>query len=164
MIDQPQTTPLQRLEALGLTLPQAPAPLASYIPTTVVPIGDGRVLVFVAGQVAMRDGAPVQRGRVPDEVSLEAAQENARLVCLNVLAQLEKTVGLANVEQVLQVTGYVRCSDSFDQQPAVLNAASELIVAVLGDAGRHTRAAVGTNALPGGVPVEMTAIAVARSG
>jgi enamine deaminase RidA (YjgF/YER057c/UK114 family) len=155
-------TPLQRLRAMGLSLPAAPAALASYVPTTTLPVGDGRVLVFVAGQVAMKDGVPAHRGRVPDEVSLAAAQENARLVGLNILAQLEHAVGLDNVVRVLKLDAFVRSADGFEQQPAVVNAASELLVAVLGEAGRHARAAVGVIGLPGGVPVEIAAIALAR--
>jgi len=152
---------LARIAALGLELPEAPAPLAAYVPFTVIPVAPGRALVFVSGQVALRDGAPVARGAVPVDVSLEAARENARLCGLNLLAQLHRAVGLDNVVQVLQVTGYVRSSDDFEQQPQVVNAASELLTEVLGEAGRHSRAAVGVNALPLGVPVEVSAVALA---
>lgn len=154
--------PLARLAALGLTLPAPPAAVAAYLPTVSVPIGDDRVMVFVAGQVALKDGAPVDRGRVPDEVSVERAVENARLCALNVLAQLEREVGLDSVEKVAQLTVFVRSADDFGGQPQVANAASELIADVLGDAGHHARAAVGSNALPFGVAVEITAVAVAR--
>lgn len=154
-------SPHERLKALGLTLPSPPAPLASYVPTRVVEIGNGRALVYVAGQVSSREGERMT-GRVPDQVSLDQAQEAARAAALNVLAQLEVAAGLDNVEQMLQVTGWVLSNDDFGDQPKVLNAASDLIVDVLGEAGRHTRAAVGANALPSSVTVEITAVAVVR--
>lgn len=152
----------ERLRELGLELPPAPAALASYVPTRLVPIGDGRALLYIAGQVPIRDGNRMT-GRCPDQVSIEDAQAAARLCALNVLAQMESAVGLDNVEQVTQILGYVLCTEDFGEQPKVLNAASELLVAVLGEAGRHTRAAVGASALPGSVTVEIAAVAVVRS-
>jgi enamine deaminase RidA (YjgF/YER057c/UK114 family) len=152
----------QRLAALGLSLPDAPAALAAYVPATVAPLGDGRALVSVSGQVVLDGGAPALRGRVPDDVSVEAATENARQCALRVLAQLERAVGLDAVEQVLQLTVYVRSGEGFGGQPQVGNGASELVVAVLGERGRHARAAVGVGELPLGVPVEVSALALAR--
>lgn len=151
-----------RLRELGLELPQPPAALAAYVPTRTVPIGDGRALVYVAGQVPMREGRPLHAGPVPDEVSVDEARECARLCALNILAQLEAAAGLDNVEQVLQVTGYVLSSAGFDEQPQVINACSDLLVDVLGEAGRHSRVAVGVNALPRSVAVEISAIAQVR--
>jgi enamine deaminase RidA (YjgF/YER057c/UK114 family) len=156
------TTPQERLRDLGYQLPPAPAAMASYVPTRIVPIGGGRALLYVAGQVPVRDGQFLT-GRVPDEVGIEQAQEAARVCALNILAQLEAAAGLEQVEQVSQLTGYVLSSDSFGQQPQVVNAASDLIVEVLGEAGRHTRAALGTNALPRSVTVEIAAVAVVRT-
>lgn len=153
--------PQARLRELGLTLPAPPAPAASYVPTRVVPLGGGRSLVFVAGQVSSRGGERLT-GRCPDQVSVEQAQDAARAAALNVLAQLEAAAGLANVEQVSQVTGFVLSTDDFGDQPKVMNAASDLIVDVLGEAGRHTRAALGASALPFSVTVEITAVAVVR--
>lgn len=153
--------PHARLRELGLALPAAPAPAASYVPTRVVPIGGGRSLVFVAGQVSARDGQRLT-GRCPDQVSVERAQDAARAAALNVLAQLEAAAGLANVEQVSQLSGFVLCTDDFGDQSKVMNAASELIIDVLGEAGRHTRAALGASALPFSVTVEITAVAVVR--
>ena len=153
--------PHARLRELGLTLPAPPAPAASYVPTRVVPLGDGRSLVFVAGQISSRDGERLI-GRCPDQVTVEQAQDAARAAAINVLAQLEAAAGLANVEQVAQVSGFVLSTDDFGDQPKVMNAASELIVEVLGDAGRHTRAALGASALPFSVTVEITAVAVVR--
>jgi enamine deaminase RidA (YjgF/YER057c/UK114 family) len=157
------TTPHERLRELGIELPPAPAALASYVPTRLVPIGEGRALLYIAGQVPVKDGKRLT-GRCPDEVSVEDAQEAARACALNVLAQIESAAGLDKVEQVSQVFGYVLCTPDFTEQPKVLNAASELLVDVLGDAGRHTRAAVGASALPGSVTVEIAAVAVVRTG
>jgi enamine deaminase RidA (YjgF/YER057c/UK114 family) len=96
-------------------------------------------------------------------VSVEQAQEAARACALNVLAQIEAAAGLDQVEQITQLNGFVLSTDDFGDQPKVINAASDLLVEVLGDAGRHTRAALGTNALPFSVTVEVTAVAVVRT-
>ena len=154
--------PHERLHALGLKLPAPPAPVASYIPTRLVPIGDGRALLYVAGQVSAADGKRLT-GRCPDEVSVEEAQARARICALNVLAQFEAAAGLDNIEQVTQLTGFVLSADGFGDQPKVMNAASDLLVEVLGEAGRHTRAALGTNSLPFSATVEIAAVAVVRT-
>lgn len=156
-------SPHERLRELGLELPSPPAALAAYVPTRTVPVGDGRALVFIAGQVAMREGKPMFTGAVPEPVSVEDARLCARLCALNILAHLEAVAGLDNVEQIAELTGYVLSAEGFEQQPQVINAASELLAEVLGDAGKHARAAVGVNALPLGVPVEVAAVAVVRS-
>jgi len=135
--------------------------MASYVPTRLVPIGDGRGLLYVAGQVAIKDGQ-LMTGRVPTEVSLEQAQESARCCALNILAQIEAAVGLDNVIEMAHLVGWVLSEDDFDGQPQVINGASDLLVGVLGDLGKHTRAAVGTNSLPRGVTVEIAATAVVR--
>jgi enamine deaminase RidA (YjgF/YER057c/UK114 family) len=156
------SSPHERLRELGLTLPSPPAPVASYVPTRLVPIGEGRALLYVAGQVSTKDGQRLT-GRCPDQVSVEQAQEAARACALNVLAQIEAAAGLNQVEQITQLNGFVLSTDDFGDQPKVMNAASDLLVEVLGDAGRHTRAALGTNALPFSVTVEITAVAVVRT-
>lgn len=155
--------PKARLERLGITLPDAPAAAANYVPTRTVPLGDGRALVFVAGQIARRPNGDLWTGRVPSEVSSGEAREAARACGLAILAQLEQAAGLENVEQVSQVTGFVLSDDDFGGQPEVVNGCSDLLVEVLGEAGRHSRAALGTNALPRGVAVEIAAVAVVRS-
>jgi len=155
------SSPHERLRDLGLTLPSPPAPVASYVQTRLVPIGEGRALLYVAGQVSTKDGQRLT-GRCPDQVSVEQAQEAARACSLNVLAQIESAAGLDQVEQITQVNGFVLSTDDFGDQPKVMNAASDLLVEVLGDAGRHTRAALGTNALPFSVTVEITAVVVVR--
>ncbi len=135
--------------------------MASYVPTRLVPVGDGRALLYVAGQVSMKDGE-LMTGRVPTDVSVEDAQEAARRCALNILAQIETAVGLDNVVAIAQVIGWVLSTDDFGGQPQVINGASDLLVEVLGEAGRHARAAVGTNSLPRGVTVEIAATVVVR--
>ncbi len=147
------SNPHDRLRELGLTLPAPPPPAASYI--------QGRALLFIAGQVSSRDGARLT-GRCPDQVSIEQAQDAARAAALNVLAQMEAAAGLDNVIEVAQLIGWVLSTDDFGDQPKVMNAASDLIAQVLGDAGKHTRAAVGASALPFSVTVEITAVVVVR--
>ena len=156
-------SPYERLRELGITLPAPPPPAASYVQTRTVPIGDGRALLYVAGQVSA-DGDKLLTGRCPDEVSVEEATHRARLCAMRVLAQIEKAVGLDFVDSVMQLIGFVLSADGFGDQPKVMNGASELLVDVLGDAGKHTRAALGTNALPSSVTVEITAVAVVRTG
>jgi len=156
------TSPHARLRELGLELPAPPAAAASYVPTRLVPIGERKSLLYIAGQVPVQDGKRLT-GRCPDEVSVEEAQLAARVCALNLLAQMESAAGLDNVEQVLQVTGFVLSTDDFGDQPKVLNGASDLLVEVLGEAGKHTRAALGTNALPFSVTVEIAAVAVVRT-
>jgi enamine deaminase RidA (YjgF/YER057c/UK114 family) len=136
--------------------------MASYVPTRLVPLGDGRSLLYVAGQVPRRDGQ-LLTGRVPNEVPVEQAQDAARVCALNILAQIEAAAGLDSVEQIAQVLGFVLSTDDFGDQPTVINGASDLLVEVLGDAGKHSRAALGANALPRGVTVEIAAVVVVRT-
>jgi enamine deaminase RidA (YjgF/YER057c/UK114 family) len=157
------TTTLERLRELGITLPAAPSPAASYVQTRLVAIGDGRSLLYVAGQIS-REGNDVMTGRCPDEVSSDEANRRARLCGLAVLAQIEQSVGLDNLVELAQVIGFVRSADGFTEQPKVVNGASDLFVEVFGSRGRHTRAAVGANALPLGATVEIAAVAVVRTG
>ena len=157
------TSPYERLRELGLTLPAPPSPAASYVQTRTVPIGDGRALLYIAGQVSA-DGDKMLTGRCPDEVSVEEATNRARLCGIRVLAQIDKAVGLDSVESMPQLIGFVLSADGFGDQPRVMNGASDLLVDILGDAGKHTRAALGTNALPFSVTVEIAAVAVVRTG
>jgi enamine deaminase RidA (YjgF/YER057c/UK114 family) len=119
-------------------------------------------MLYIAGQVSAEGGKRLT-GRCPDEVSVEMAIAAARVCALNVLAQMEAAAGLDNIEQVLQVIGFVLSTDDFGEQPKVINGASDLLVEVLGDAGRHTRVALGANALPFSVTVEIAAVAVVRT-
>ena len=156
------SNPHERLSELGIKLPPPPAPAASYAQTRLVPLGDHRALLYIAGQIS-REGNTLLTGRCPDEVSVEEAARRARVCAVNVLAQIEGAVGLDSVEQLTQLTGFVLSTAEFGDQPKVLNGASEFLVDVLGEAGKHTRAALGTNALPFSVTVEIAAVAVVRT-
>lgn len=143
--------PEAKLTGMGLVLPQAPTPVAAYIPWR----RSGNLL-YIAGQIPMRNGALVAKGAVPREVSLEEARECARQCVLNGLAVIKSAVGsLAKVRQVVRVGVFVCSEPGFYEQPKVANGASELLVEVFGEAGKHARAAVGSIALPLGAPVEV---------
>jgi len=156
------TDPHARLRELGIKLPVPPAPVASYVPTVLVPIGDGRSLLYIAGQVSLLDGKRLT-GRCPDEVSVEEAQIAARACAISLLAQMEAAAGLARVEQVAQLIGFVLSTPEFGDHPKVINAASDLLIEVLGESGRHSRAALGANSLPFSVTVEIAAVVVVRT-
>jgi enamine deaminase RidA (YjgF/YER057c/UK114 family) len=145
----------QRLAALGLKLPGAPAPAANYVPYVIT-----GSLVFVAGQAPVADGNYLSVGRVGAEVSLEQAQAAARLCVLNVLAQVKAAVGgdWSRVTRCVRLCGYVSSAPTFFEQPKVLDGASDLVVQAMGDAGRHARSALGVYALRGNVPVVIDAI------
>jgi enamine deaminase RidA (YjgF/YER057c/UK114 family) len=134
-------------------LPTVTAPLAGYVPA--VRTGD---LVFVSGQLPILEGELMATGRVGDDVSVEVARGLARQCALNALAAVEAEVGLGYVVRVVKVVGFVACGGEFTAQPEVINGASELLCAVFGDAGRHSRSAVGVSALPRHAPVELEAI------
>ncbi len=143
--------PEARLAELGLTLPPAPKPVAAYIPSR-----RSGSLLFVSGQIPMREGKLIAQGRVPGEVPLEVARECARQCVLNALAVVKASAGtLAAVRQVVRVGVFVCCEPGFHAQPQVANGASELLVQVFGERGQHARAAVGSIDLPLGAPVEV---------
>jgi enamine deaminase RidA (YjgF/YER057c/UK114 family) len=132
------------------------------VQTRLVPLGGERALLYIAGNVS-RENDQFLSGRCPDGVSIEEATRRAKVCALNLLAQMEAAAGLDNIEQIAQLIGFVLSADGFGDQPKVINGASDLLVDVLGEAGRHTRAALGTNALPFSVTVEIAAVAVVRT-
>ena len=132
------------------------------MPTVSVPIGDGRSLLYIAGQISTLDGKRLT-GRCPDQVSVEEAQVAARACGVYLLAQMEAAAGLGNVEQVAQLIGFVFSTPEFGDQPKVINAASDLLIEVLGEPGRHSRVALGANSLPFSVTVEIAAVVVVRA-
>ncbi len=145
-----------RLAELKITLPPAPKPVAAYIPA--VRTGS---LVFISGQLPLKDGELLASGPVPSRVSLEEAQAAARQCVLNALAVLAAQVGddLDRVEQIVRLGVFVCCEAGFTDQPKVGNGASELLQSIFGEKGRHARAAVGSIALPLGATVEVEMIA-----
>ena len=146
-----------RLAELGLTLPEAAAPVAAYVP---VVVAGG--LAHVSGQLPFVAGKLV-RGRLGEDVSLEEGYAAARACGLMLIAQLKAALGsLDRIERVVKLGGYVNSAADFNDQPKVVNGASELMVAVFGDAGKHARSAVGVPALPLGAAVEVDAIVAVR--
>jgi enamine deaminase RidA (YjgF/YER057c/UK114 family) len=142
----------RKLEELGLTLPQAAAPVASYVPTV---LANG--MLHISGQLPFKDGQIT--GRVGDGVSLEDAQEAAKLCALMLVAQMKAALGtLGRVERIVKLGVFVNSTGDFTDQPKVANGASDLMVALFGDAGKHARSAVGVPVLPLGAAVEIDAI------
>lgn len=140
-----------RLRQLGLELPPPVTPLGSY--RTFVRAGD---LLFLAGHVPVKDGKIQYAGKVGAELTLEEGQAAARLTLLNCLATVKAALGsLDQVRQVVRLVGYVQSAPGFQQQAAVLNAASDLLAELLGDAGVHARTAVGAAELPANAAVEL---------
>ena len=146
---------LQRLSDLGLELPPAPVPVASYVP--VVEAGG---LAFVAGQIPMVDGQQLSPGTLGTEVSVSEGQQAAQQAALQTISALRAGLGtLDRVRRIAQVTVYIATEPGFLEHPEVANGASDLLVNAFGEAGRHTRAAIGMASLPRGACVEVTLIA-----
>ena len=147
----------QRLTALGLELPPAPQPVANYVPTLIS--GD---MLFISGQISKDLGGQITVGHVGTacgSITVEQGAQAAKLCALNILAQAKAALGsLDRIEQVLRLTGFVASHADFRDQPIVINGASDVLVAVLGERGRHTRSAVGVASLPMGAAVEIDAI------
>ncbi|MFD0918057.1 RidA family protein [Pseudahrensia aquimaris] len=147
-------TPEQKLEAMGLALPDAPAPAANYIPYTIA----GKILT-ISGQIPLGPNGVEFVGKLGDTMDVEEGKDAARLCALNILAQAKAALGdLANIKQVMKIQGFVNATPDFTAHPEVVNGASDLLADVLGDAGRHARAAVGMSSLPRGVAVEVDAV------
>ena len=143
-----------RLKQLGITLPDAGAPAANYVPT----VQSGN-LVFIAGQITLNNGKREFVGKLGREFGVEDGQKAARLCALNIIAHLRNACGgdLDRVKRCVRVGGFVNAVPDFTDHPQVINGASNLLVEVFGEAGKHARAAVGVGSLPFGVAVEVEA-------
>jgi enamine deaminase RidA (YjgF/YER057c/UK114 family) len=148
---------MQRLAELGIALPDPPKVAANYIPAAQT---TGSRLIFIAGQVPTSGGRDVYVGKLGGEVSLEDGQAAARLCAINILAQLRAALdgNLDRVVACVRLGGFVNATPEFGDHPQVINGASDLMVEVFGEAGRHARAAVGCVSLPRNVAVEVDAI------
>jgi enamine deaminase RidA (YjgF/YER057c/UK114 family) len=145
----------RRLAELGIDLPPATAPIASYVP---VRIAGG--LAFVSGQVPIEAGTPLWVGRVGADVTVEEGQQAARRCALQGLSALREALGsLDRVLGIVKLEVFVASAPGFTEQPRVANGASDLLVELFGDEGRHARVAVGATELPLGVPVEVAIVA-----
>ncbi len=147
-------TTSERLAELGIQIPAVAKPVASYVPATIA--GN---LVFTAGQLPFVDGALPETGKVGAEVSAEAAQRYARTAVLNALAAAETVIGSVDrITRIVKLVVFVASAPDFSGQPAVANGASDTLVEIFGDAGRHARSAVGVAVLPLDAPVELELI------
>ena len=146
-----KASPEARLKELAITLPPAPKPMASYVP--VVRTGN---LLFLAGQGPIAEGKPLFTGKVGASLTEEEGNKAARATILNSLAVLKSELGsLDRVKRVVKLTGWVNSAPGFNRQPWVINGASDLLIAIFGEAGKHARSAVGANELPLDIPVEI---------
>ncbi len=144
----------KHLDELNIVLPDPPVPVASYIAYKIV--GD---MLYISGQGPMVDGKPQYIGKVGKEVSFEDAYASARLCGLNLIALMRKALGdLDRVAEIVHLKGFVACENDFYDQPKVINGVSDLMVEVFGEAGTHTRCALGTNSLPANIPTEVEVI------
>jgi enamine deaminase RidA (YjgF/YER057c/UK114 family) len=151
-------TPEERVEELGLSIPEVPKPVAAYVPA----VRTGQY-IYTSGQLPMRDGQLVSTGKVGGEISAEDAKDLARQCALNAIAAVKSVVGeLSGVVRVVKVVAFVASTPDFTGQPGVANGASELIGKVFGDAGQHARSAVGVPVLPLDAPVEVEMVVEVR--
>ena len=144
-----------KIEKLNIILPNAPDPVGSYLATKIA----GKFL-FISGQISMGDKGELIKGKLGKELNTEAGYNAAKRCALNIIAQAKKACSddLNKIKSCVKLTGFVNSTDSFIEQPKVINGASDLIASVFGNSGMHTRAAISTNSLPLGVAVEVDAI------
>ena len=143
------------INKLGITIPDGPAPVGAYVAFKIV-----NKLLFISGQISVDSNGRFIKGKVGKDIDLKKGQEAAKLCAINIIAQAKKACSgdLEKISSCIKLTGFVNSSDEFIDQPKVINGASELISAVFGENGKHTRAAISVNSLPLGVSVEIDAI------
>ena len=144
-----------KIKELGLTLPDAKAPVGNYVATKIV----GKML-FISGQISINENGELIKGKVGKDLDTDNGYKAANRCALSIISQLKKACDndLSKVKSCIKLTGFVNSTDDFTEQPKVINGASDLIASIFGDSGMHTRAAVSTNSLPLGVAVEVDAI------
>lgn len=153
-MSRPPASVEEKLAQLGLTLPPPPTPVATYVPAVMA--GD---LLFLSGVIPFRDGKLAREGKLGRELTVEQGYEEARIALLNALAIVRRELGtLDRVRRVVRLVGHVASAEGFVQQPLVINGASDLLVSLFGEAGRHARVAVGAAQLPLNAPVELELI------
>ncbi len=147
-------TPEENLKKLDIILPNAPDPVGSYVATKI--IGN---FIYISGQVSFNSEGVLIKGKIGKDLSIEQGKEAAKHCALNILAQLKKKcINLNNIKGCIKLTGYVNSTDSFIDQPKIINGASDLISNIFGEGGKHTRAAISVNSLPLGAAVEIDGI------
>ena len=145
----------ENLKNLNIKLPKANDPVGSYAATRI----SGNLL-YISGQISIDENGNLIKGKLGKDYNTEQGYEAAKRCALSIVAQSKKATNgdLSKIKTCIKLTGYVNCNDDFKDQPKVINGASDMLVAIFGDQGRHTRAAVGSNALPLGISVEIDAI------
>ena len=144
-----------KIKDLGITLPEAKAPVGNYVATKIT----GKML-FISGQISIDESGQLIKGKVGKDLDTDAGYNAAKRCALSIISQVKKACDndLSKVKSCIKLTGFVNSTEDFTEQPKVINGASDLIASVFGEAGMHTRAAVSTNSLPLGVSVEVDAI------
>ena len=145
----------ENIKKLGIEIPDMPAPLANYVPFKV---SEG--IVYVSGQGPVKNGELVYKGKVGEDISIDDGIKAAELCCINIIAALKKSINgnWNRLDNFLKLEGFVNCNNDFYDQPIIINGASDLLVKIFGDQGRHSRFAVGSNSLPMNISVEIDAI------
>ena len=145
----------EKIKQLNIEIPKSPKPVGAYVAFRIV-----NKLVYISGQVSFDQNGNLIKGKVGSELSLEKGQEAAKACATNIISQLKSACNgdLEKVKSCIKINGYVNSTDNFLDQPKVINAASELIVNVFGEKGKHARAAVSANSLPLGAAVEIESI------
>lgn len=145
----------ENIKNLGLNIPELPKALANYVPFKIV----GKTM-YISGQAPVRNGEMIYKGKVGSDITIQEGIEAAKLCVINIIAAVK--TGLEGdwnkLDSFVKLTGFVNCQDSFTDQPKIINGASDMLVEIFGDQGRHARVAVGSNALPLGISVEIDAI------
>ena len=145
----------ENIKNLGLNIPELPKALANYVPYKIV----GKTM-YISGQAPVKNGELIYKGKVGSDISVEDGIEAAKLCVINIIAAVK--TGLegdwSKLDSFVKLTGYVNCQDTFTDQPKIINGASDMLVEIFGDQGRHSRVAVGSNALPLGIAVEIDAL------
>ena len=145
----------ENINKLRIVIPDAPAPVGAYVAFKFV-----NKLLFISGQISVDSNGRFIKGKIGKDIDLKKGQEAAKLCAINIIAQAKKACSgdLEKISSCIKLTGFVNSSDEFIDQPKIINGASELISAVFGENGKHTRAAISVNSLPLGVSVEIDAI------
>ena len=145
----------KKIEELGIVLPEAKAPVGSYVASKIV----GKLL-YISGQISISENGDLIKGKVGNDLNTDEGYQAAKRCGLSIISQVSKACNgdLSKIKSCVKLTGFVNSTDNFTDQPKVINGASDLIASVFGEAGMHTRAAVSTNSLPLGVSVEVDAI------
>ena len=145
----------ENIKNLGIDIPDMPAPLANYVPYKV-----SDSIVYISGQGPVKNGKLVYKGKVGEDITIDDGIKAAELGCINIIAALKKSINgdWNRLDSFLKLGGFVNCNNNFYDQPKIINGASDLLVKIFGDQGRHARFAVGSNTLPMNISVEIDAI------